>query len=149
MKTTANQETLNLEKIEKTTDQILKKLNRIRSNFFVQNLKFSKKAKEEKVFLCKSFISKKILLIEKSIVLFREILVNPKFPKLEKEDQDFILGLETAGFKDSQYAREINAYVTKETESEDIFMALIEENLYFSILYGELNAIEGKLLTIN
>lgn len=147
MKTVVKEEGINLEKIEKTTDQILKKINGLRSNLFDKTLKFSKKAKEEKMFLFKNLIPKRILVIENTIELLNKILIHPNFSKLEKEDLDFISGLETMGFKDSHYAREINDFITKEA-SEGAFMAVMEENIYFTLLNSELNSIEAKLLRI-
>ncbi|MBP4136920.1 hypothetical protein [Flavobacterium geliluteum] len=144
-----NQETISLNKIEKNVTQILKKINQIRPNLLKKSFKFSKKAQEEKAFLLKNLVSKKIILIEKTNELFVQIFTNTNFSKLQEEDQDFILGLEKIGFINSQYVREIKAYLSNAGDFEEAFLNVIDENLYFMLLYQELNDIETKLLNLN
>jgi len=148
-KTPANQETASLDKIEKNTAQILKKINQIRPNIFVSNLKLSKKAKAEKMFLIENLFPKSMLSIQKALETFTKISENENFSKLEKRDQDFILGLGKTGFKNSHYIKEINDFISKTNNTDDSFSVLIEESLYFNLLNSELNEIEFKLLKIN
>jgi len=144
----SNHETINLEKIEKTTSQILKKINCIRPSLFTSNLKFSKKAEGEKNLLFKELIPKKIFSIEKTIDLFSKILADTNFSKLDQKDQDFILGLKKIDLKNSQYVSEINEFITQDNEIDVVFFSLVEENLYFTYLNSELYDIDFKLSKI-
>lgn len=141
----SNQETIRLNNIEKNTIQILKKINSIRPSFFSSNLKFSKKAEEEKTLLFKALIPKKIFSIDKTLELFAKIAGDVNFSKLEQKDQDFILGLKNLDLKNSQYVSEINNFVTQENEINVVFFSLAEENLYFTYLNSELYDIDYKL----
>jgi hypothetical protein len=147
MKTAAiNQETINLDRLEKTTNQILKKISDIRPIFFSNKLKFSKKAEEEKLLLFKSLFPEKILGINKTQEDFIKIVDDANFSKLEKVDQDFILGLDKIGFKNSQYVSELNDLAKKEKHIDDAFFNFfIGENIYFNFLSSELRTIRYKL----
>jgi hypothetical protein len=149
MKTTPTSQETSLDKIEKNTAQILKKINQIRPNLFISNLKLSKKAKTEKMFLINNLFPKSVLSIEKALETFTKISENENFSKLEKKDQDFILGLDKTGFKNSHYIKEINDFISKTNNTDDSFSVLIEESLYFNLLNSELSDIEFKLLKIN
>ena len=141
----SNQETIVLDRIEKTTSAILKKINCIRPSLFSSNLKFSKKAEEEKNLLFKELIPKRIFSIDKTIEIFIKVLEDVNFSKLDQIDQDFILGLKKADLKNSQYVNEINNFVTQENEINVVFFSLVEENLYFTYLNSELYDIKYKL----
>ena len=145
----SNQETISLDRIEKTTSQILKKINCIRPSLFTSNLKFSKKAEGEKNLLFKELIPKKIFSIEKTIDLFSKILADTNFSKLDQKDQDFILGLKKIDLKNSQYVSEINEFITQDNEIDVVFFSLVEENLYFTYLNSELYDIDFKLSKIS
>jgi hypothetical protein len=150
MKTvTSDQETISLDRIEKTTSQILKKINCMRPSLFASNLKFSKKAEEEKILLFKELIPKKIFSIDKTLDLFSKILADTNFSKLDQKDQDFILGLKKIDLKNSQYVSEINDFVTQGNEIDVVFFSLVEENLYFTYLNSELYDIDYKLSKIS
>lgn len=150
MKTiTSNQEAVSLDRIEKTTTQILKKINCIRPSLFASNLKFSKKAEEEKILLFKELIPKKIFSIDKTLDLFSKILADTNFSKLDQKDQDFILGLKKIDLKNSQYVSEINDFVTQGNKIDVVFFSLVEENLYFTYLNSELYDIDFKLSKIS
>ncbi len=150
MKTAAsNQETPSLEKIGKTTDQILKKINRIRPAMFASDFKLSKKAKEEKVFILKNLFPKSLFSVKHALETFTRILEHANFSKLEKADQDFISGLDKTGFKNSLYIKEINEFISNAKNVETGYSTVIEETLYFSLLSSELNSIEAKLLNIH
>lgn len=141
----SNQETIVLDRIEKNTSEILKKINCIRPSLLSGNLKFSKKAEEEKNLLFKELIPKRIFSIDKTIELFIKVLEDVNFPKLDQIDQDFILGLKKIDLKNSQYVNEINNFVTQENEINVVFFSLVEENLYFTYLNSELYDIKYKL----
>lgn len=146
MKTAAsNPETIVLDRIEKTTSAILKKINCIRPGLLSGNLKFSKKAEEEKNLLFRELIPKKIFSVDKTIELFINILEDVNFSKLVQTDQDFILGLKKIDLKNSQYVSEINNFVEQENEINVVFFSLAEENLYFTYLNSELYDIKYKL----
>lgn len=150
MKTiTSNQEAVSLDRIEKATTQILKKINCIRPSLFASNLKFSKKAEEEKILLFKELIPKKIFSIDKTLDLFSKILADTNFSKLDQKDQDFILGLKKIDLKNSQYVSEINDFVTQGNKIDVVFFSLVEENLYFTYLNSELYDIDFKLSKIS
>ena len=150
MKTvTSDQETISLDRIEKTTSQILKKINCMRPSLFASNLKFSKKAEEEKILLFKELIPKKIFSIDKTLDLFSKILADTNFSKLDQKDQDFILELKKIDLKNSQYVSEINDFVTQGNEIDVVFFSLVEENLYFTYLNSELYDIDYKLSKIS
>ncbi|OXA78898.1 hypothetical protein SAMN05444397_10869 [Flavobacterium aquidurense] len=150
MKTAAsNHEIINLEKIEKTTDQILKKINQIRPTIFKSDFKLSGKAKEEKAFLIKNLFPKSLFSIKSSVETFNRISEHANFSKLEKEDRDFISGLDKMGFKNSLYIKEIDEFISQSKNVEDGFSIIIEETIYFTLLGSELGSIERKLLTIN
>lgn len=139
------QETISLDKIEKNTNQILEKINRIRLNFFESNFKFSKEAEEEKQGLIKHIFPKSMLSLETALDTFTKVSEHPNFLKLEKADKDFILKLEKIGFKNSHYVKEINDFISTTENIEDSFSMLLEENIYFTLLNSELNAIEIRL----
>lgn len=145
----SNQEAVSLDRIEKTTTQILKKINCIRPSLFASNLKFSKKAEEEKILLFKELIPKKIFSIDKTLDLFSKILADTNFSKLDQKDQDFILGLKKIDLKNSQYVSEINDFVTQGNKIDVVFFSLVEENLYFTYLNSELYDIDFKLSKIS
>jgi len=145
----ANQETISLDKIEKNTIEILKKINRIRPTIFESDLKLSKKAKEEKVFLIKNLFPKSMFSIKSALETFTRIFEHVNFSKLTKEDQDFIVGLDKTGFKNSHYIKEINDFISKAKNVEDGFATVMEETLYFTLLNSELNAIENRLANLN
>lgn len=146
MKTAAsNPETIVLDRIEKTTSAILKKINCIRPGLLSGNLKFSKKAEEEKNLLFRELIPKKIFSVDKTIELFINILEDVNFSKLVQTDQDFILGLKKIDLKNSQYVSEINNFVEQENEINVVFFSLAEENLYFTYLNSELYDMKYKL----
>ncbi|MTH16636.1 hypothetical protein [Flavobacterium sp. LC2016-01] len=146
MKTTAStQEIIGLDKIEKNTNQILEKINNIRPTFFKTNFKLSKKAEEEKVFLSKNLASKSLFDFKRSLEIFTKILEHANFSKLEKNDQDFITGLEKLGFKNSLYIKEINDFIASSQNAADGFATVIEETIHFTLLNSELNAIERRL----
>lgn len=144
----SNQETISLDRIEKTTSQILKKINSIRPSLFASNLKFSKKAEEEKILLFRELIPKKIFSIDKTLDLLSKIIADPNLSKLEQKDLDFIFGLEKIDLKNSQYVSEINDFVTQENGIDVIFSSLVEENLYFTYLNSELYDVDFKLSKI-
>ena len=145
----SNQEAVSLDRIEKTTTQILKKISCIRPSLFASNLKFSKKAEEEKILLFKELIPKKIFSIDKTLDLFSKILADTNFSKLDQKDQDFILGLKKIDLKNSQYVSEINDFVTQGNKIDVVFFSLVEENLYFTYLNSELYDIDFKLSKIS
>lgn len=149
MKTASNYETINLDKIEENTNQILEKINRIRPAFFESDFKLSKKAKEEKVFIIKNLFPKSLLSIKNAPDTFARILAHANFSKPEKQDQDFISGLDKTGFKDSIYIKEIDGFISKTKNVDAGFLTIIEEAFYFSLLNSELNAIEIRLLHLN
>lgn len=146
MKTVAVSQDVNGGITEKNTILILEKLNNLRDSLFKNEIKFSKKAKEEKLYLFKNMVSKTILSLGNNSEMYLKIVEDVNFSKLEKEDQDFILGLEKAGFKNSKYISEIKSYIAKENNLETAFTVLMEENLYFTLLNMELSRISGKLL---
>lgn len=149
MKTAAsNYENINLEKIEKTTDQILKKINSIRSNMFVSDFKLSKKAQEDKELILKTLFPKSMFSVKYALETFARISEHANFSKLEEEDQDFILALDKKGFKNSVYIKEIHDFISKAKDVEAGFSTVIEETLYFTLLNSELNFIEARLLRI-
>lgn len=131
---------------EKNTILILEKLNNLRDSLFKNEIKFSKKAKEEKLYLFKNMVSKTILSLGNNSETYLKIVEDVNFSKLEKEDQDFILGLEKAGFKNSKYISEIKSYIAKENNLETVFSVVVEENIYLTLLNMELSRISGKLL---
>jgi hypothetical protein len=142
-------ETIVLDKIEKTTTEILKKINCIRPGLFSSNLKFSKKAEEEKKILFKELIPKKVFSIDKTIELVSKIAADTNFLKLRQIDQDFISGLKKIDLKNTQYISEINNFITQENEINVVFFSLVEENLYFTYLNSELYEIKYTLDQIN
>lgn len=147
MKTTAfKTKTVNLEKIEKTTDEILKKINSIRPAMFVSDFKLSKKAEEEKYFIIKTLFPKSVFSINNALESFNRILNHVDFLKLEKKDLDFILDLDKKGFRKSLYIKEINDFTSNEKNLEAGFSTVIEETIYFNLLSLEFNNIESKLL---
>lgn len=141
-------ENVNFNKIEKMTSQILDKINSIRPSFFASNLKFSKKAEEQKKQLFKELIPKKLFSIDKTLDLLAKILEDPNFSKLDEKDQNFIRGLEKIDLKNSQYISEINEFVSQGNELDVIFSSLMEETLYFNYLNSELYDIDFKLSSI-
>ncbi|MDQ6472772.1 hypothetical protein RB619_19200 [Flavobacterium sp. LHD-80] len=146
MKTaTSTQDTIGLDKIEKNTNQILEKINNIRPTMFKSNFKLSKKAEEEKAFLSKNLAYKSLFSFKSSLEIFTKILEHANFSKLEKNDQDFVTGLEKLGFKDSLYIKEINDFIASANSVEDGFPTVIEETIYFNLLNSELNSIERRL----
>lgn len=149
MKTAAtDQESVRLNRIEENTTQILKKINAIRPSFYSKNLKFSKKAEEEKKKLFQELIPKKIFSIDKTLELLNKILADSDFSKLDQKDQNFILGLKNIDLKNSHYVNEINSFVSQGNELDVVFNSLAEEMLYFNYLNSELFEIDGKLITI-
>jgi len=140
-----NPETVNLDKIEKMTSQILNKINLMRPSMFASNLKFSKKAEEQKKQLFKELIPKKLFSIDKTVSLLTKILEDTNFSKLDQKDQDFIKGLEKIDLKNSQYISEINDFVLQGNELDVVFSSLAEEMLYFNYLNSELYDIDFKL----
>lgn len=149
MKTTINKETVSLDKIEKNIEQILKIINNIRPVFFQNELKFSKKAEEEKLFLFKKLFPEKVLGINKIQEDYNKILNDSNLSKLEKTHLDFILELDKIGFKKSQYAKEMNALAEKEENVNDAFFNFfIGESIYFNALSSELMTIQYKLDSI-
>lgn len=121
----------------------------MRPSLFASNLKFSKKAEEEKILLFKELIPKKIFSIDKTLDLFSKILADTNFSKLDQKDQDFILELKKIDLKNSQYVSEINDFVTQGNEIDVVFFSLVEENLYFTYLNSELYDIDYKLSKIS
>jgi len=148
MKTAVKEEGVNLAKIEKTTDQILKKINSIRSTMFINDFKLSKKAQQEKEFILKTLFPKSLFSVKNALETFARITEHANFSKLEKEDQDFILGLDKKGFKNSVYIKEIHDFISKAKDLEAGFVTVIEETIYFTLLNSELNLIESRLLRI-
>lgn len=146
MKTVAVNQDINGGITEKNTILILEKLNNLRDSLFKNEIKFSKKAKEEKLYLFKNMVSKTILSLGNNSETYLKIVEDVNFSKLEKEDQDFILGLEKAGFKNSKYISEIKSYIDKENNLETVFSVVVEENIYLTLLNMELSRISGKLL---
>jgi hypothetical protein len=146
MKTVAVNQDTNGGITEKNTILILEKLNNLRDNLFKNEIKFTKKAKEEKLYLFKNMVSKTILSLGNNSETYLKIVEDVNFSKLEKEDQDFILGLEKAGFKNSKYISEIKSYIDKENNLETVFSVVVEENIYLTLLNMELSRISGKLL---
>ncbi|KQO21122.1 hypothetical protein ASF10_13415 [Flavobacterium sp. Leaf82] len=146
MKTVAVSQDVNGGITEKNTILILEKLNNLRDSLFKNEIKFSKKAKEEKLYLFKNMVSKTILSLGNNSETYLKIVEDVNFSKLEKEDQDFILGLEKAGFKNSKYISEIKSYIDKENNLETVFSVVVEENIYLTLLNMELSRISGKLL---
>ncbi|WPO77926.1 hypothetical protein [Flavobacterium sp. KACC 22761] len=143
-----NIETVHLNKIEKMTSQILDKINSIRPSLFASNLKFSKKAEEQKKQLFKELIPKKMFSIDKTLDLLGKILNDANFSKLDDKDQRFIRGLEKIDLKNSQYITEINEFVLQGNDLDVIFSSLMEETLYFNYLNSELYDIDFKLSSI-
>ncbi|KAF2506862.1 hypothetical protein EYY60_20310 [Flavobacterium zhairuonense] len=143
-----HEETLRLDKIEENTTQILKKINSIRPSFYAKNLKFSKKAEEEKTKLFKELIPKKIFSIEKTLELLKKVSEDPDFSKLEQKDQDFIQALKSIDLENSEYVNEINSFVAQDNDLDVVFSSMTEEMLYFNFLNSELFSIDSKLITI-
>ncbi|MBF4491130.1 hypothetical protein IRZ83_01090 [Flavobacterium sp. JLP] len=140
----SNQETIRLDKIEKTTMQILKKINSIRPNFFSSSLKFSKKAEEEKELLFKELIPEKIFSIDKTLELLSQISDHANFSKLDQKDQDFIVRLKNMDLKNSHYLSEIINFFTQ-GHGIDVIFFLAEDNVFFNYLNSQLFDITYKL----
>lgn len=147
MKTvTSNTETGSFDQVEKKLVQIMDAINSIRPIFFKNELKFSKKAKEEKLFLYKKLFPERVLGINKIQSDYNKILDDTNLSKLEKTDLDFILDLEKIGFKKSQYVNEMNVLAQKEENLNDAFFNFfIGESIYFNFLSAELRNIQYKL----
>lgn len=147
MKTTAtNTEAVNFDQVEKKLTQILEGINSIRPVFFKNELQFSIKAKEEKMFLYKKLFPERVLGINKIQSDYNKILEDTNLSKLEKADLDFILDLEKIGFKKSQYVTEMNVLAQKEENLNDAFFNFfIGESIYFNSLSSELRIIQYKL----
>lgn len=147
MKTvTSNTETGSFDQVEKKLVQIMDAINSIRPIFFKNELKFSKKAKEEKLFLYKKLFPERVLGINKIQSDYNKILDDTNLSKLEKTDLDFILDLEKIGFKKSQYVNEMNVLAQKEENLNDAFFNFfIGESIYSNFLSSELRNIQYKL----
>lgn len=142
----SNQETVSLDKIEKKLSQLVDAIGTIRPIFFKNELKFSKKAQEEKLFLYKKLFPERVLGINKIQADYNKILDDTNLSKLEKADLDFILDLEKIGFKKSQYVSEMNVLAQKEENLNDAFFNFfIGESIYFNFLSSELRNIQYKL----
>ena len=143
----SNPETVSLDKIEKTTFEILKKINSIRPGFFSGNLEFSKKAAEEKELLFKELIPEKIFSIDKTLELLTRISDDANFSKLDQKDQDFIKRLKNIDLKNSHYLSEINNFFSQ-GDGIKVIMFLAEDNLFFNYLNSQLYDLTYKLDSI-
>lgn len=150
MKTAINHEAQKSIVIEDSLARILEIVSSIRPVFLKNELKFSKKAEKEKLYIYKKLFPEKVLGINKIQNDYNTILGHANLSKLEKADLDFILDLEKIGFSKSQYVAEMNILAQKEKNVNDgFFHFFVEETVYFTFLSTELRNIQYKLDTIS